>query len=172
MSWDDARAYVRWLSGVTGQSYRLPSEAEWEYAARAGTSTSRYWGEGPSEQCANANGSDAAAKQRFENLSEPVACNDGRVFTAPVGTFAANRFGLFDVLGNVAEWVEDCWHDSYRGAPSDGRVWMGGGNCGWRVARGGAWFLSSPFLRVASRLPDEPSSRYAIAGLRVARTLE
>ena len=86
VSWDDARAYVRWLSGETGRRYRLPSEAEWEYAARAGTSTSRYWGEGPSGQCGNANGVDAAAKRRFERWTRAVSCNDGRVFTASVDT--------------------------------------------------------------------------------------
>ena len=103
VSWDDARAYVRWLSSETGWSYRLPSEAEWEYAARAGTGTAWYWGAGTSEQCANANGADAAARQRFERWSGAAACNDRRVFTAPVGTFGANGFGLFDMLGNVFE---------------------------------------------------------------------
>ena len=146
MSWDDARAYVRWLSPETGRRYRLPSEAEWEYAARAGMSTSRYWGERPSEQCGTENGADAAAKRRFEGWA-PASCNDGREFMAPVGTFGSNRMGLFDVLGNVWDWVEDCSHDSYRGAPSDGRAWTSGGDCGRRVSRGGSWSSSARDLR-------------------------
>ena len=171
VSWDDARAYVRWLSGETGRRYRLPSESEWEYAARAGTSTSRYWGEGPSGQCGNANGADAALKQRFERRMA-VSCNDGRVFTAPVGTFAANQFGLFDMLGNVWEWVEDCWHDNYQGAPSDGRAWASGGDCGRRVLRGGSWRNDAALLRSGARLWDTTASRSIVRGFRVSRTLD
>ena len=171
VSWDDARAYVRWLSGETGRRYRLPSESEWEYAARAGTSTSRYWGEGPSGQCGNANGADAAAKQRFD-WNNTVSCNDGRVFTAPVGTFAANRFGLFDMLGNVWEWVEDCWHDSYQGAPSDARAWTSGGDCGRRVLRGGSWVSLAENLRSGARGWYAAGSRRGLRGFRVSRTLD
>ena len=156
VSWDDARAYVRWLSGETGRRYRLPSESEWEYAARASTSTSRYWGAGPSGQCGNANGADAAGKQRFRGWTWAVSCNDGRVFTAPVGTFAANPFGLFDMLGNVWEWVEDCWHDSYQGAPSDARAWTSSGDCGRRVVRGGSWSSDAENLRPGARSGSPP----------------
>ncbi len=172
VSWDDARAYVRWLSRETGLSYRLPSEAEWEYAARGGTTTSRYWGDRRSEQCSNANGADAAGKQRFENWRGVASCNDGRVFTAPVGTFRENRFGLFDMPGNVREWVEDCWHNSYRGAPTDGSAWTGGGECGRRVLRGGSWGLTPAGLRSAYR--DWATAGYlrADVGLRVARALD
>ena len=170
VSWDDARAYVRWLSRETGVSYRLPSEAEWEYAARGGTLTSRYWGEGRSEQCAHANGVDAAVTRRFE-VSWAASCNDGWVFTAPVGTFAANALGLFDVAGNVREWVEDCRHDSYRGAPSDASPWTSGGDCDFRGSRGGSW-LGSPYeLQSAVRQSPGARVREADAGFRVARTL-
>ena len=171
VSWDDARAYVRWLSAETGRRYRLPSEAEWEYAARAGTSTSRYWGEGPSGQCGNENGADAAARRRFEGYTV-ASCNDGREFTAPVGTFAANRFGLFDMLGNVGEWVEDCSHDSYRGAPLDGRAWTSGRDCGRRVSRGGSWASSPRDLRAAARSRPDAGGRLDSLGFRVARMLD
>jgi len=170
VSWDDARAYVRWLSRETGVSYRLPSEAEWEYAARGRTSTLSYWGNDWSEQCTHANGADAAATQRFGTpLAEP--CNDGRAFTAPVGAFTANAFGLYDVLGNVTEWVEDCRHDSYQGAPSDGRAWTTGGDCDFRGARGGSWRSSRFDLRSATRGFPGDIVRNDDAGFRVARNL-
>ena len=172
VSWDDARAYARWLSGETGRRYRLPSEAEWEYAARASTSTSRYWGAGPSGQCGNANGADAAGKQRFRGWTWAVSCNDGRVFTAPVGTFAANPFGLFDMLGNVWEWVEDCWHDSYQGAPSDARAWTSSGDCGRRVVRGGSWSTYAGYLRPGARFGSSTANRTYDQGFRVSRTLD
>ena len=172
VSWDDARAYARWLSDETGRDYRLPSEAEWEYAARAGTSTSRYWGDGSSSQCGYANGADAAGGYRSEHPTSRVSCNDGRAFTAPVGTFAGNRFGIFDMLGNVWEMVEDCWHDSYSDAPSEGRAWTSGGDCSRRVSRGGSWRTGPRALRAAHRSTASPSYRDANIGLRVARTLD
>ena len=170
VSWDDASAYVRWLSRETGREYRLPSESEWEYAARGGTSSSRYWGEGSSSQCGYANGADASAKRRFEGLTV-ASCDDGRVFTVPVGTFRANGFGVLDVLGNVTEWVEDCWHDDYRGAPSDGRAWTGGGDCGLRVLRGGSWHNSPRYLRSSDRGRSAAGLRFDDRGFRVSRTL-
>ena len=140
VSWDDAKAYASWLSRETGESYRLLSEAEWEYAARAGTATARYWGESASGQRGYANGADRTAK-RHQSGWTVVDCDDGHYRTAPVGSFRPNRFGLHDVLGNVWEWVEDCWHDSYAGAPRDGHAWLGddGGDCSRRVLRGGSW---------------------------------
>ena len=104
VSWEDAREYVRWLSRETGAPYRLLSEAEWEYVARAGTETARYWGDSESGQCLNANGDD-----------DDVNCTDGYANTAPVGSFQPNTFGLYDVLGNVWEWTEDCWNRNYSG---------------------------------------------------------
>lgn len=100
-----------------GESYRLPSEAEWEYAARGGTTTSRYWGNESSSQCGHANGADAAAKRVYSDWTV-AACDDGAVRTTPVGSYSANAFGLFDVLGNVLEWTEDCWHGNYLSQPA------------------------------------------------------
>ena len=112
----------------TGEAYRLLSESEWEYMARAGTGTSRYWGNGETGQCAHANGADRALKRRYDDWKWATAsCDDGQIHTAPVGSYRSNGYGLRDVLGNVWEWVEDCWHDGYGGAPGDGRAWTGSG---------------------------------------------
>ena len=150
--WDDAVAYARWLSQHTGRRYRLLSEAEWEYGARGGTTRSRHWGNSASEQCIHANGADAAFAARVKEWRWSVApCRDGWAFTAPVGSLAANGYRLHDMSGNVAEWVADCWHDGYRGAPSDGGAWTADGNCNERVLRGGAWYSGPRFLSSASR---------------------
>ena len=126
VNWEDAQEYVAWISEETGEEYRLLSEAEWEYVARAGTRTARYWGESEAEQCRYANGSE-------------VSCSDGYgAETAPAGSFEPNAFGLYDVLGNVGEWTEDCWNASYAGAPTDGRP-RTSGDCSHRVLRGGSW---------------------------------
>ena len=116
VSWEDAQEYVRWLSRETGGDYRLLSESEWEYVARARTTTARYWGESESGQCEHGNGSDAALLQANPELPG-VSCNDGNAATAPVGVYSANAYGLHDVLGNVSEWTEDCWNGSYGGRP-------------------------------------------------------
>ena len=177
VSWEDAQAYVSWLSGLTGQPYRLLSEAEWEYVARAGTATARYWGEDVSELCRYANGAGGGPRARsFRGLrfsrgsgSEPP-CNDGYGGTAPVGSFAPNAFGLYDVLGNVSEWTQDCWNDSYAGAPTDGSAWESG-DCDRRVLRGGSWFITAWFLRSANRSRSAPDTRDMYYGFRVARVL-
>ena len=148
---DDAKAYVRWLSGKAGAKYRLLSESEWEYVARGGTVTARYWGEGESGQCRYANGGDKATKRRDSDWPWAIAsCDDGHARTAPVGRYEENGFGLHDVLGNVWEWVEDCWNGSYAGAPSDGSAW-GSGDCDRRVLRGGSWDYFPRYLRSALR---------------------
>ena len=162
VSWQDAQAYVSWLSGQTGQRYRLLSEAEWEYAARAGTVTSRYWGESVSDQCRYANGANGS--------NDSPLCHDGHGNTAPVGSLAPNAFGLYDVLGNVSEWTQDCWNDSYSGAPTDGRA-RESGDCGRRALRGGSWDINPWFLRSANRFRNTPASRAIYYGFRVARTL-
>ena len=171
VSWRDAQAYAAWLSGETGKSYRLPSESEWEYAARAGTTTARYWGTGSDDQCGYANGADAQMASRF-NLPGVVGCNDGAIRTASAGSYGANDFGLFDILGNVWEWVADCWHADYGGAPSDGSAWTVGGNCGRRVSRGGSWVDAPRVLRSAGRYRNSADIRVDNFGLRVARTLD
>ena len=166
VNWDDAQAYVRWLSGKTGKSYRLLSEAEWEYVARGGTTTARYWGESKAEQCRYANGADASM-----DFSWGVSCEDGHARTAPVGSFAANGFGLHDVLGNVWEWTADCWNAAgYGGAPVDGRAWESG-ECGFRVLRGGSWSYIPWTLRSANRGRNTTGNRGSNIGFRVARTL-
>ena len=177
VSWRDAKAYVAWLRRETGLSYRLPSEAEWEYAARAGTTTRWYWGNGSGARCDYANGQDAAYKRYLEerfggNWNTADDCTDGASGTASVGEYGANDFRLFDMLGNVGEWMEDCWHDSYRGAPSDGTAWMDGGNCGRSVLRGGSWNSDPRFLRSAARFWYITELRYINVGFRVARTLD
>ena len=171
VNWEDTKEYVRWLSRRTGKRYRLLSEAEWEYAARAGTQSRFHWGNSVSAQCRYANGSDLTSKEKYKLQSGEFApCRDGYDFNAPVGSFAANRFGLHDMHGNVWEWVEDCWHYYYRGAPSDGRAWTTGGDCGERVLRSGDISNGPDFLRAAIRL-SYGSGRYSNFGFRVARTL-
>ena len=170
VSWNDAQAYVVWLSRETGKEYRLPSESEWEYAARAGTSTARYWEGGESGQCRHANGADVSIQERYESWEEVVACRDGHVHTASVGRFAANDWGLHDMLGNVWEWTEDCWNDSYAGAPSDGNAWEYG-DCAKRVLRGGSWYDTPSYLRASVRINSASGIRTSDFGFRVARTL-
>src|SRR5205085_12321882 len=117
--WHDAIAFVHWLAGKTGQPYRLLTEAEWEYAARGGTSTVRYWGDDAESSCRYANVSDTTAAGTFPTWAT-APCADGHTYTAPSGTFESNAFGLHDMLGNVAEWTEDCSNGDYLGAPADG----------------------------------------------------
>jgi formylglycine-generating enzyme required for sulfatase activity len=161
ISWENAKAYVNWLSRKTGKPYRLLSEAEWEYAARAGTTTAFSTGTSLSASAANYDGS--------EDGSGPSAVN--RQKTVPVGSFPPNGFGLHDMHGNAAEWVEDCWHDDYTAAaPTDGTAWLEG-NCDGRVMRGGSWEDSQTELRSAARLGEfKDQSSYA-DGFRVARGL-
>ena len=151
VSWEDAREYVRWLSRETGEGYRMLSESEWEYVARAGTTTARYWGESESGQCRYGNGYDQTGEAERDLDRDFVDCSDGYAETAPVGVYEANAFGLHDVLGNVWEWKRDCWNESYSGAPSDGSAWMSG-DCSRRVLRGGSWldFRGSSVRRTAT----------------------
>lgn len=168
VNWEDAQAYVRWLSGKTGEEYRLLSEAEWEYAARAGTTARFPWGEdsGQSRICGYANG--AGTETSFEWRNK--ACRDGYERTSPGGVFPANGFGLHDMHGNVWEWVSDCWNESYAGAPRDGSAWLSG-ECSRRVLRGGSWNLSPRYLRSANRFRIGTGDRLSSGGFRVARTL-
>ena len=171
VNWNDAQAYVAWLSRETGEEYRLPSESEWEYAARAGTATARYWGEGESGQCRHANGADASLKERYSDWPSLVAsCRDGHVHTAPAGSFAANGWELHDMLGSVWEWTEDCWNGSYAGAPSDGNAWEHG-DCSVRALRGGSWLSKPSVLRAAYRDRITTGVRFYFIGFRVVRML-
>ena len=177
VSWDDARAYVDWLNAELGfeDLYRLPSEAEWEYAARAGTESRRFWGDDleDREGCAFANAADLTLKAELPDWPwSTMNCRDGHVYTAEVGSFTANDFGLHDPLGNAWEWVQDCWNDSYAaaGRPDDGTVWTTG-DCSQRVLRGGSWVDEPWDLRAADRGRLEPVGRLSNFGFRVARTL-
>jgi len=170
VSWQDANDYAEWLGDKTSKTYRLPSEAEWEYAARAGRKSAWPWnGDDLAAGCAVANGFDQRAKLQLP-INEPMPCIDGYVYTAPVGSFPPNRFGLYDMTGNVWEWVEDCHHADYRGAPADGKAWEKAG-CKERVTRGGAWLENPWDLRFARRYAVEPDGRENIVGFRLARDL-
>ncbi|GJM15546.1 MAG: pyoverdine biosynthesis protein PvdO [Thermodesulfobacteriota bacterium] len=174
ISWDDAMEYVSWLSKKTNLPYRLPTESEWEYAARATTTSSRFWGETPEIACEYANVSDLtrADAHGLEPIPEKLfLCHSGYVYTSPVGKFRANGFGLYDVLGNVWEFVADKWHDSYTGAPSDGSAWLDGGS-DKRIIRGASWFNVPRNVRSANRYSIESNVRYSGVGLRVARNVE
>lgn len=170
VNWDDARAYTLWLSQKTGKKYRLPTEAEWEYAARAGTKSSRFWGDDAKKACAHENVYDRAGARAYRFPWASHDCDDGYAASAPVGKFRANGFGLHDMLGNVPEWVADCWRDSYRNAPSDGSAFTSS-DCKQRGIRGGSWSLWPAFSRSAHRHFDEPTDRGNVTGFRVARDL-
>jgi formylglycine-generating enzyme required for sulfatase activity len=157
VTWDDAMRYAAWLSKMTGRPYRLLSEAEYEYAARAGTTTAYPWGDDIGVNNANCKG----CGSDWDNRQ-----------TAPVGSFAPNGFGLYDMAGNVVAWVEDCVHRNYSGAPTDGSAWTQGGNCAGRVNRGGSWGIPPVFLRSASRDGMASDMRNGNIGFRVGRTLE
>ena len=164
--------YVRWLSAETGERYGLPSEAEWEYGARADTAAERYWDGASGPQCDYANAGDRALLRGVGGWPLPVVnCADGAARTAPVGSYEANGFGLHDVLGNVWEWTADCWHDDYRGAPGDGSAWTRRGDCDRRVLRGGSWETVPAGLRSANRYRNEDNRGSAMVGFRVARAL-
>ena len=157
MNWDDAQRYIEWLNRTSGtKSYRLLSEAEFEYAARAGTLTNYPWGDDIGEGNANCDGCGSP----WDNKQ-----------TAPVGSFKANDFGLYDMHDNVFQWVEDPWHLDYSGAPLDGSAWTEGGEASRRVVRGGSWINIPESLRSADRDGDSSDFRYVYLGFRVGRTL-
>ena len=165
VSWNDAAAYVEWLSEYTGVRYRLPSAAEWEYAARAGSTAPWYWGNNTEPQCRHANGADQAS-----GFPWALGCNDGYAKTSLVGSYQPNAFELYDMLGNAWEWVQDCYTDSYVGAPADGSAWEEDG-CAGRVMRGASWASTPKYLRAAHRGGEWPSFRSDYTGFRVARDL-
>ena len=166
VSWNDVQAYLAWLSRSTGRRFRLPSEAEWEYAARAGSTTVYPWGDDPDKGCAQANGRDRTPWPDGGAWDSRLECNDGHFSPAPVGSYAANRFGLYEMIGNLSEWVQDCRHDDYVGAPADGSAWVDG-DCRFRLVRGGTFVYGPPGLRSANRTWNEPSYRVWYQGFRV-----
>jgi sulfatase modifying factor 1 len=172
MSWNEAKAFTKWLSAKTGKRYRLLSEAEWEYAARAGTATAHPWGERPEDACLYANGSDLTRHNQYPEWPVDQPCTDGFAFTAPAGSFRPNAFGLYDMLGNVAEMTEDCLYFSYGGAPTDGSA-RETGNCSRRINRGDTWTSTPGRLRPAARgFDDATLTRVVDLGFRLARDLE
>ncbi len=172
VSFADAVAYAQWLAAKTGERYRLPSEAEWEYSARAGSRSLRPWGDDAADGCDAANTYDLVAAARFRLGWPEARCRDGHGDLAQVGQFAANAFGLQDMIGNAREWVQDCATGSYVGRPRDGRAWEWIGGCGERVQRGGSWLTPPDESRSASRSGAPAGERAGDAGFRVARDLE
>ena len=156
VNWDDAYNYTRWLSDQTGERYRLPSEAQWEYAAAAGSTSTYWWGYEVGRGNAHCFGCDTGL-----DLRKPTQ----------VGRFKPNPFGIHDMLGNVAEWVHDCYHRSYQGAPTDGGVWEGG-DCSYRVVRGGAYSNPPPSIRTRKRSKLRSTEVYDSVGIRVVRELK
>ena len=167
VNWDEAQAYVAWLSQRTGQTYRLPSEAEFEYAVRGGTTTRWWWGEDGAAQCRHANGADRTYNPGAAGLAP---CADGFSYTSPVGRFAANGFKLHDMAGNAWQWLEDCYAANYAGAATDASAQQVSGTCASRVLRGGSWGSNPQNLRSASRDRSRPDNRVNNSGFRVART--
>lgn len=161
VSWDDVQTFISKLNAQTGKTYRLPSEAEWEYAARAGSNSMYPWGQEASHEYAN-----YGVDLGWGGLAQG---RDKWVNTAPVGSFPANGFGLYDMIGNVVEWVQDGYHSDYNGAPTDGSVWSGATDA--RVLRGGSWDIIPQGVRAASRSDFTASDRGMFFGFRLARTL-
>ena len=165
VSWDDAQSFIDWLNEKTGGNFRLPTEAEWEYSARAGSTTKYHFGNSESQLCQYANHADDSTDYSNRNKS----CSDGiGKRTAAVGRYLPNSYGIHDMHGNVWEWVQDCWNDSYVGAPSDGRVWTSG-DCGLRVRRGSSWYNGPDDVRSTVRYRSESSARGSLIGFRLAQ---
>ncbi len=169
VSWSDAKAYSDWLSTTTGHRYRLPSASEWEYAARAGSEAVYPWSPDGSDACVHANVADQSAARRYPGWAV-FGCDDGNVYTAPVGSFKANSFGLNDMLGNVFQWTLDCWNVDPRGAPIDGSA-RTDGDCTERELRGGSWFSAPAFARANSRNHFRADYRTSSVGIRLVRDI-
>lgn len=171
VSWNDAKAYTAWLSQITNKRYRLLTEAEWEYAARAGTTTSRFWGESSGGACQWANTFDLDGAEEYPFPWFPATCRDGYADLAPVGQFKPNAFGLYDMIGNVWEWTEDCWAATHIGRPRDGSAWTWDVGCDRHTTRGGGWLSAPERNRIAWPGRDPIEKRNTQFGFRVARDL-
>jgi formylglycine-generating enzyme required for sulfatase activity len=172
MNWGDAKAYADWLSAKTGKRYRLLSEAEYEYALRAGTTTEYWWGEDKDAMCRYANGPDTHVMSLFPSWHGGAACEDGHDFLAPVASYEPNGFGLYDMAGNAWEWTADCYVPGYAVQPRDGLAYDNGMQCGWRTTRGGSMGYAVYDFRSAQRnWRISPSTRGGDVGFRVARDL-
>jgi formylglycine-generating enzyme required for sulfatase activity len=168
VSWQDAKDYAAWLSRRTHQTYRLPSASEWEYAARAGSSAQVPW-TAPADACSYANVADQSAARHYPGW-KVLPCTDEYVQSAPVGSFKQNAFGLFDMLGNVFQWTEDCWVDNYEGAPIDGSA-RTSGDCAQHELRGGSWFTQPDFVRTSYRNRFDSDYRSTSVGFRLVREI-
>lgn len=169
--WSDALAYAAWLSARTGRAYGLPSEAQFEYASRAGTTTARFWGDGRAQACAHANVADRAHLATLPPDTDPArnfACDDGFAQTAPVASFPPNAFGLHDMLGNAWQWMADCWTTSLPELPRDGRARSQRG-CTERTVRGGGWNYSPRYIRAGFRYGEPATDVVSSNGFRVIR---
>jgi formylglycine-generating enzyme required for sulfatase activity len=167
VSWEDAVEYTQWLSAQTGSVYRLPTEAEWEYAARAGSRDARYWGSDPGQGCDYANSADLTGKVAFTGWTV-MNCRDGYVYTAPVGQYQANALGLFDMLGNVLEWTCTAYQENFQGPYQE---CSDGEGVTHMVARGGSWSDPPRSVRSADRHKALPEFRDYFLGFRVLRLL-
>ncbi|WP_051279124.1 SUMF1/EgtB/PvdO family nonheme iron enzyme [Chitinilyticum aquatile] len=171
VNYEDAERYLAWLSRKTGGKYRLPSETEWEYAARAGSKTSRPWGDSPDESCRYANGLDQSSIGKLAGTAAEArpACTDKAIYTNAIASYQPNAFGLYDLIGNVSEWTADCWFADYTKAPSDGSARSEGWGCDAASLRGGDWLTSSTELRTAVRDQRLRTYRGQYFGFRVVR---
>ncbi|MEO0996684.1 MAG: SUMF1/EgtB/PvdO family nonheme iron enzyme [Pseudomonadota bacterium] len=169
----DASAYTEWLNAVSGRAYRLPSSTEFEYATRAGSRGPWFWGTDNADACRYANVADASMRQPF-SYAPVFNCDDGYERTAPVATFEPNPWGLYDLLGNVWEWTDDCLHRDPANVPLDGRAWLDAdaGECERRTPRGGSWVSGTDWVRAAAQAADRAVYRSQILGFRVALTVE
>jgi formylglycine-generating enzyme len=172
-------AYTEWLSEITGQNYRLPSEAEWEYAARAGSAAPRPWGANNSFEgvsisltCEHANAYDVESQKKYTFAWPYARCSDGVADVAPVASFAKSEYGLYDMMGNLWERVQDCYTASYWGRPRDARAWVWDGGCERRVVRGGGWYSRPTNVRPARRASSSVEGRGNDLGFRVVRELD
>ena len=169
VSWQDAEAYAAWISQKSGHRYRLPSAAEWEYAAQSNAARLQTAADNRSPMCASANVADLSAARRYPGWNA-FDCEDGFVYTSPVGSYKSNAFGLNDMLGNVFQWTEDCWHADYAGAPTDGSA-RTSGDCTEHELRGGSWFSSPRFVSAAARNHFAADYRASSVGFRLARDM-
>jgi formylglycine-generating enzyme required for sulfatase activity len=170
VSWTDAVAYADWLSAKTGHKYRLPSASEWEYAARAGSPQAPPLQGDPAGACADGNVADRSAERRFPGWNV-FPCDDGFVYTAPVGSFRPNLFGLSDMFGNVMVWTQDCWASNYDGAPSDGSARQAAA-CAEHELRGGSWFSPPGVVRASYRNHFASDYRTSSVGIRLVREVD
>lgn len=166
VTWQDAESFAKWLSDVTGLKFRLPSESEWEYAARGGTSATYIFGDDEAKLCEYGNVADSGTKIGWRTN----ACSDGFETTAPAGSFKPNGFGLYDMQGNVWEWVQDCWFRHHKRAPDDSSPRLKS-RCDERVQRGGSWFYGADEARASYRTSGKEEEKSVTTGFRVARDL-